>query len=93
MLALYPDTANARQVTEVIKLEIGAITLPVAMMAQMLGHPPVAAAVTQFSRDWETAFAGKLSFASSLHARHTHNPYPCQQHAIQPYNSSSHTAG
>ncbi|WP_064604788.1 fructose-6-phosphate aldolase [Photobacterium sp. J15] len=55
---------NTQQVTEVMKLGIGAITLPVDVMSQMLGHPAVEPAVSQFSLDWENAFGEKLSFES-----------------------------
>lgn len=55
---------NTQQVTEVMKLGIGAITLPVDILSQMLGHPAVEPAVAQFSKDWEGAFGNQLSFES-----------------------------
>ncbi|MGF1784653.1 fructose-6-phosphate aldolase [Photobacterium swingsii] len=55
---------NIQQAIEVMKLGIGAITLPVDVAAQMFAHPAVQPAVDQFSQDWEEAFADKLSFES-----------------------------
>ncbi len=53
---------NTRQVLEVMKLGIGAITLPVDIAEQMMTHPAVQPAVDQFSRDWTAAYGGKLSY-------------------------------
>ncbi|MCG6199970.1 fructose-6-phosphate aldolase [Psychromonas antarctica] len=55
---------NTQQALEVMKLGIGAITLPVEVAAQMFAHPAVQPAVDQFSKDWHGAFADKLSFES-----------------------------
>ncbi|PSW06572.1 fructose-6-phosphate aldolase [Photobacterium lipolyticum] len=55
---------NTQQAMEVMKLGIGAITLPVDVAAQMFAHPAVQPAVEQFSQDWHSAFGAKLSFES-----------------------------
>jgi len=55
---------NTQQAMEVMKLGIGAITLPVDVAAQMFAHPAVQPAVDQFSQDWHSAFGDKLSFES-----------------------------
>ena len=52
---------NTRQALEVMKLGVGAITLPLDVAAQMLVHPATEPAVQQFTRDWQKAFPGKLS--------------------------------
>ena len=52
---------NTRQAMAVLKLGVGAITLPLDVAAQMLGHPAAAAAVEQFTRDWQQTFPGRLS--------------------------------
>ena len=60
---------NPRQVLEVLQVGIGAITLPVELVAQMFAHPAVPLAVEQFTADWQRAFAGQLAFegSNSLH--------------------------
>lgn len=55
---------NTQQAMAVMKLGIGAITLPVDVLAQMLSHPAVGPAVEQFGRDWKGVFADKLAFQS-----------------------------
>ena len=55
---------NTQQAMDVMKLGIAAITLPVDVAQQMLTHPAVQPAVDQFSKDWQAAFADKLSFES-----------------------------
>ncbi|MBY5944097.1 fructose-6-phosphate aldolase [Photobacterium rosenbergii] len=55
---------NTRQVTEVMKLGIGAITVPTDVMGQMLANPAVQPAVNQFSLDWQGQFGTKLSYES-----------------------------
>ena len=55
---------NTQQAMDVMKLGIGAITLPVDVAAQMFAHPAVQPAVEQFSKDWHEAFGNKLSFES-----------------------------
>lgn len=55
---------SAQQAVEVMKLGIGAITLPVDVAAQMIEHPAVEPAVAQFTKDWRNAFGDKLSFES-----------------------------
>lgn len=55
---------NTQQAMEVMKLGIGAITLPTDVAAAMFAHPAVAPAVAQFDQDWKQAFASKLSFES-----------------------------
>jgi TalC/MipB family fructose-6-phosphate aldolase len=55
---------NTQQVMEVLKLGVGAITIPADIAEQMLKHPAVPAAVTQFSREWHETFGTLLSFQS-----------------------------
>ncbi len=55
---------SAQQAMTVMKLGIGAITLPVDVAEQMLAHPAVPPAVAQFTQDWQTAFGDKRSFQS-----------------------------
>lgn len=55
---------NVLQVTELMKLGVGAITLPVDIASNMLLHPAVEPAVEQFNKDWTIAFGRKLSFES-----------------------------
>lgn len=55
---------NVQQAMDVMKLGIGAITLPVDVAAQMLAHPSVEPAVEQFTCDWKNQFGEKLSFES-----------------------------
>jgi fructose-6-phosphate aldolase 1 len=55
---------SAQQATAVMKLGIGAITLPVKVVDQMLAHPAVQPAVEQFSQDWQKVFAEKKAFES-----------------------------
>ncbi len=55
---------NTQQVLEVLKLGVGAITLPVDVTAQLFLHPAVQPAVNQFSHDWHSVFGDKLSFES-----------------------------
>lgn len=55
---------NTLQVIEVMKLGVGAITIPVDVAIQMMEHPAVPPAVEQFNQDWEMAFGSKLSFES-----------------------------
>jgi len=55
---------NTQQVMEVLKLGVGAITLPVDVVAQMFAHPAVQPAVDQFIHDWQGVFGSKLSFES-----------------------------
>jgi fructose-6-phosphate aldolase 1 len=55
---------NTQQVMEVLKLGVGAITIPVDIAAQMFAHPAVQPAVNQFSQDWQEVFGSKRSFES-----------------------------
>lgn len=55
---------NTQQVMEVLKLGVGAITIPVDIAAQMLAHPAVQSAVNQFTQDWREVFGDKRSFES-----------------------------
>lgn len=55
---------NTQQAMDVMKLGIGAITLPVDVAAQLVIHPAVQPAVDQFSKDWQQAFGDKLSYES-----------------------------
>jgi len=55
---------NVQQVMDVLKLGVGAITLPYDIAVQLFAHPSVQPAVDQFSHDWQEAFGSKLSFES-----------------------------
>jgi len=55
---------NTLQVMEVMKLGIGAITLPVDVTEQMIIHPAVKPAVDKFDKDWRSSFGEKLSYES-----------------------------
>ncbi len=55
---------NTQQVMNVLKLGVGAITLPVDVAAQLFAHPAVQPAVEQFTQDWQGVFGSKLSFES-----------------------------
>ncbi|MGR8934270.1 MAG: transaldolase family protein [Gammaproteobacteria bacterium] len=55
---------NTRQVLDVLKLGVGAITLPVDMAAMMFAHPAVQPAVERFAHDWQSVFGNKLSYES-----------------------------
>jgi fructose-6-phosphate aldolase 1 len=53
---------NTKQVLDVMKLGIGAITLPVDVMDQMVTHPALGSATDQFRLDWKSTFGSKLSY-------------------------------
>ncbi len=53
---------NTMQVMEVMKLGVGAITLPIDVALQMINHPAVDPAVEKFSQDWRDTFGTMLSF-------------------------------
>ena len=53
---------NPRQVLEVLQAGVGAITLPVGIMGQMVSHPAIPLAVEQFNTDWQQVFGDKLAF-------------------------------
>ena len=53
---------NTLQVMEVMKLGVGAITLPVDVAIQMISHPAVEPAVDKFTQDWQDTFGTMLSF-------------------------------
>ncbi|MGR9115663.1 MAG: fructose-6-phosphate aldolase [Gammaproteobacteria bacterium] len=55
---------NTQQALEVLKVGVGAITLPVDIAAQMFAHPAVQPAVDQFTRDWRATFGDILSYES-----------------------------
>lgn len=55
---------NTKQVIDVMKLGVGAITLPVDIAMQMVIHPAVEPAVNKFNQDWSGVFGAKLSFES-----------------------------
>ncbi len=56
--------ATLDQVVAVMKLGIGAITLPVEVVERMFVHPNLEPAIEQFSMDWRAAFGSVLSFES-----------------------------
>ncbi|NEO46447.1 MAG: fructose-6-phosphate aldolase [Moorea sp. SIO4A3] len=53
---------NSRQVLEVLQAGVGAITLPVGLMGEMVSHPATPLAVEQFNTDWQQIFGDKLAF-------------------------------
>lgn len=55
---------STQQAMAVMKLGIGAITLPLEVAEQMFAHPAVQPAVDQFTHDWHAAFGNKRSFQS-----------------------------
>ncbi len=55
---------SAHQAMQVMKLGVGAITLPVEVAEQMISHPAVQPAVDQFTQDWQAVFRDKYSFQS-----------------------------
>ena len=55
---------NTQQALEVLKVGVGAITLPVDLAASLFAHPAVQPAVDQFTRDWQAAFGDKLAYQS-----------------------------
>lgn len=55
---------NTYQALEIMKLGVGAITLPVDIAEQMFFNPSATAAVDQFTQDWQAVFGKKLSFQS-----------------------------
>ncbi len=63
-LVLPASFKNTKQVMDVMKLGVGAITLPVDIAMQMLTHPAVESAVNKFNQDWSAVFGSQLSFES-----------------------------
>ncbi len=55
---------NSQQVLNVLKLGVGAITLPINVIEGLFSQPIVQPAVEQFEFDWQTAFGTKRSFES-----------------------------
>ena len=55
---------SSYQAMEVMKLGIGAITLPVDVAEQMITNTTVQATVEQFSQDWQAVFPEQRSFQS-----------------------------
>ncbi len=53
---------NTRQVIEVLKLGVAAITLPVDIADQMLLNPAVEPAIDRFTQDWQNTFGTMLSY-------------------------------
>lgn len=55
---------NTKQVMDVIKIGVQAITIPEDIAIQMISHPAVKPAVVQFNQDWSETFGSILSFES-----------------------------
>ena len=55
---------SAQQALAIMKLGVGAITLPVDVAQQMISHPAVQPAIEQFSQDWVIAFGDKKAAES-----------------------------
>ncbi len=53
---------NSRQALEVLKLGVGAITLPVDVAEQMLVQPVVDRAIDTFTQEWRDTFGTMLSY-------------------------------
>ncbi len=53
---------NTKQVIDVMKLGVEAITLPVDVVSQMINHPVLDSAIGQFNQDWQAVFGTKLSY-------------------------------
>lgn len=61
---LVASFKNVQQVLQVFKYGVQAVTLPLDIAQHMLTTPATDAAVQQFDRDWQAAFAGQLSHES-----------------------------
>ncbi|MBD9357276.1 transaldolase family protein [Methylomonas albis] len=61
---LVASFKNVNQVLQVLKLGVGAVTLPLDIAQQILTTPATDTAVEKFSLDWQATFANKLSFES-----------------------------
>ena len=55
---------NISQAMAIMKLGVGAITLPIEIAEQMFVNPSVTLAVDQFTQDWQGTFSDQLSFQS-----------------------------
>ena len=63
-MILAASFKSIQQAMEVMKLGVGAITLPVDVAEQMFSNPAIQPAVDQFTQDWQEVFGNKLSFQS-----------------------------
>ena len=61
---LVASFKNVQQVMQVMKLGVGAVTLPVDIADHMLTTPATDAAVEVFQRDWQAVFDARLAFES-----------------------------
>nr|WP_248845128.1 MULTISPECIES: transaldolase family protein [Methylomonas] len=61
---LVASFKNVNQVLQVLKLGVGAVTLPLDIAQQILTTPATDTAIEKFSQDWQATFADKLSFES-----------------------------
>jgi fructose-6-phosphate aldolase 1 len=61
---LVASFKNVNQVLQVLKLGVGAVTLPLDIAQQILTTPATDTAVEKFNLDWQATFANKLSFES-----------------------------
>lgn len=59
---LVASFKNVQQVLQVLKLGVGAVTVPLDIASQMLNAPATDAAVEKFSQDWLSVFAEQRSF-------------------------------
>ncbi|MBT3698656.1 MAG: fructose-6-phosphate aldolase, partial [Methylococcales bacterium] len=55
---------NSQQVLRVLKLGVGAITLPVNVVEGLVSPGIVHPAVEQFNQDWQTVFGSQKSYES-----------------------------
>lgn len=61
---LVASFKNVQQVLEVLKLGVGAVTLPPDIARQTLTTPATDLAVDKFTQDWRLAFGERMSYAS-----------------------------
>lgn len=61
---LVASFKNVQQVMQVMKLGVGAVTLPVEIADHMLKTPSTDTAVEVFQQDWQRVFADRLVFES-----------------------------
>lgn len=59
---LVASFKNVQQVLRVLKLGVGAVTVPLDIAGQMLSAPATDAAVQKFAQDWQSVFARQRSF-------------------------------
>jgi fructose-6-phosphate aldolase 1 len=61
---LVASFKNVQQVLQVLEIGVAAVTLPTDIARQWLNTPLTDSAAQQFSRDWQSVFASRLSYQS-----------------------------